>query len=352
MFNKTFIIGKRKIGEGQPSFIVAEMSGNHNQDIHRAYEIIDAAAEAGVDAIKLQTYTPDTITIKSDKEWFRIAKNKKWGGQTLYDLYQSAYTPWDWQPKLKKYAEKKGLILFSTPFDSSAVDFLEKMKVQLYKIASFELVDIPLLRRIAHTNKPVIISRGLANIAEIKLALKTLKKNGSPIVVLLHCISSYPADLMQMNVATVSDINKRFKVLSGLSDHSLGIIASVSAITLGACVIEKHFTLSRNNDGPDASFSLEPKEMKQLVTTIRQIETAIGKVSYNVDKKEAENIKYRRSLFVVTDIKIGEKFTENNIRSIRPGNGLAPMYWDKVIGKIARKDIERGTPLSWNLIKR
>lgn len=347
-----FNVGKRKIGAGQPTFIIAEMSGNHKQDIKRAYEIIDAAAAAGVDAVKLQTYTPDTLTINCDNKWFRIGKTNTWSDQTLYDLYKTAYTPWDWQPKLKEYGEKKGLIVFSTPFDPTAVDFLEKMNVALYKIASFENVDLELLKRIGETKKPVIISRGLASIEDTQLAVDTLKKSGTKAIAVLHCISSYPATLEQMNVATISDIKKRFNVIPGLSDHSLGLTASITAVALGAKIIEKHLTLSRKDGGPDYAFSLEPKELKQLVKTIREIEKAIGKPIYSPDKREAENVVFRRSLFVVANIKKGAKFTHENVRCIRPGYGLHPKYLNETVGKIARKGISRGTPLSWDLIKK
>ena len=351
MNNLNFKINNKEVGPDQPIFVIAEISGNHKQNYKRALKIIDAAINAGVDAIKLQTYTPDTLTIKSDKKWFRIGKGNAWTGQTLYNLYKKAYTPWDWQPKLKKYAEKKRVMLFSTPFDKTAVDFLEKMKVELYKIASFEVVDIPLLKKIGQTKKPVIMSRGMASVQEIKLAIKTLKDNGTPQIAVLHCISSYPAKPEQMNLATISDIAKKFKVISGLSDHTLSITVPVTAVALGACIIEKHVTLSRTDGGPDAEFSLEPDELKQMVKSVREAQLAIGIPSYKSDKRESQNIIFRRSLFAVENIKKGEKFTEKNTRSIRPGYGLAPKYYDKVIGKTAKSDIERGTPLSWDLIK-
>jgi len=350
MTDLSFKIGNKKIGPDQPIFIVAEISGNHNQNYKRALKIIDAAIDAGVDAIKLQTYTPDTLTIKSDKKWFKINKGP-WAGHTLYDLYKKAYTPWDWQPKLKRHAEKKGAILFSTPFDKTAVDFLEKMNVALYKVASFEVVDIPLLKRIGQTKKPVIMSRGMASVPELKLAIKTLRNNGAPKIAVLHCVSSYPAQPEQMNLATIADIAKKFKVTPGLSDHTLSITVPIAAVALGARIIEKHITLSRADGGPDAEFSLEPDELKQMVKSVREAQLAIGKPYYGLDKKESENIIFRRSLFAVKNIKKGEKFTEENIRSIRPGYGLTPKYYDKVIGKTAVKNIERGTPLNWNLIK-
>jgi len=344
--------GVRKIGKGQPCFVIAEMSGNHNQNIRRAYKIIDAAAEAGADAVKLQTYTADTITLDCDKKYFQVKVNDAWKGQTLHSLYKKAFTPWDWQPKLKKYAEKKGLVLFSTPFDNTAVDFLEKMKVALYKVASFEVVDIPLLERIGKTKKPVIMSRGMSSAEELALAIKTLKKNGCPQVAVLHCVSSYPAKPEEMNLATISGIKKKFDIIAGLSDHTLGNEISIAAVALGASIIEKHLTLSRKDGGPDAGFSLEPKELKELVRSIRDVEKAIGIPSFQTGKKESENVVFRKSLFVVKNIKRGEKFSKENVRSIRPGHGLKPLHYRKVIGKRAAVDIERGEPLNQKMIKK
>jgi len=342
--------GERLIGPGQPVFIVVEMSGNHNQSYDQAIKIVDAAAQAGVDAVKLQTYTAATMTIDSDKEYFKIKGGSQWSGQTLHQLYQKAYTPWDWQPKLKKYAEAKGLLLFSTPFDETAVDFLEKMNVALYKIASFEVVDIPLLKKVGQTRKPVIMSRGMATIKEIELAVKTLTESGTPQLALLHCISSYPASVEQMNLVTISDMSGRFGVVTGLSDHSLSPLTSVVATALGASIIEKHFTIARAAGGPDADFSLEPAELKALVQSVREAEKSIGRPGYGAGAKESENIIFRRSLFVVQDIKKGDKFTLANIRSIRPGFGLPPKYYEEILGKQAAVDIARGTPLAWELI--
>lgn len=344
--------GLRKISEGQPCFVIAEMSGNHNQDINRALKIIDAIAEAGADAVKLQTYTADTITIDCNKEYFQVRVNDAWKGQTLYDLYKKAYTPWEWQPKLKEYAEKKRLVLFSTPFDNTAVDFLEKMNVELYKVASFEVVDIPLLERIGKTKKPVIMSRGMASEEELQLAIKTLKDNGCPEVAVLHCVSSYPAKAEEMNLATISDIKKRFNVIAGLSDHTLGQEIAIASVAMGANIIEKHVSISRSDGGPDAGFSLEPNELKELIKNIRIVESAIGAPSYDVGKKESENVFFRKSLFVVENVKKGEEFTENNVRPIRPGHGLAPKYYYEVIGKKAMVDINRGEPLNWEMIEK
>lgn len=352
MKNKYFTIGKRRVGPGYPVFIIAEMSGNHNQDIDKAFEIIDVVADAGADAVKLQTYTADTITIDCDKEYFQVKVNDAWKGQTLHSLYKTAYTPWDWQPKLKEYAEKKGLIFFSTPFDNTAVDFLEKMEVALYKVASFEVVDIPLLEKIGKTKKPVIMSRGMSSKEELQLAIKTLKENGCPEVAVLHCVSSYPAKSEEMNLATIPDIKEKFDVIAGLSDHTIGQEVSIASAALGASVIEKHITMVRADGGPDAGFSLEPNELKDLVKAIRIVESAIGVPFYGVGGKESENIIFRKSLFVVKDVKRGEEFTEQSVRSIRPGCGLAPKYYHKVIGKKAASDIKRGEPLNWEMIEK
>lgn len=343
---------ERIIGPEEQVFIIAEMSGNHNQDIGRAFKIIDAAAEAGVDAVKLQTYTPDTITLNCDNKYFQVKVNDAWKGQTLYSLYEKAYTPWEWQPKLKEYGEAKGLVVFSTPFDNTAVDFLEKMNVDLYKVASFEVVDIPLLKRIGQTKKPVIMSRGMATREEIELAIKTLKENGAPQIAVLHCVSSYPALPEEMNLATIRDLTERFNVVSGLSDHTVDPGVAVAAVALGACVIEKHLTLARTDGGPDAAFSLEPNEFQKLVESIRDIEKVIGRPQYGFGKKEIENVNFRKSLFVVENIKQGEKLSKKNVRSIRPGFGLEPKFYDEVIGKKAAVDIERGMPLSWDSIEK
>lgn len=347
-------IAKRKIGAGEPCFIVAEVSGNHNQSFYRAVEIIKAVAETGADAVKLQTYTADTITIKSDKPWFRVGEGDKpefWKGKTLYELYEIAYTPWDWQPKLKKIAEDLGLIFFSTPFDHTAVDFLEEMNIPCYKVASFEVVDIPLLKKIAQTGKPVIISSGPSSLEEIDLALTTLRENGAKDIVLLHCISAYPAKPENMRLKTIQDLRNRFHVEVGLSDHSMGIEVAIASRVFGACMIEKHVTLKRAEGGVDSDFSLEPQELKELVRTIRNVEKAMGEPSYDSwSPQELEEKKYRRSLFAVENIKKGEMFTEKNIRSIRPGAGLHPKFYEEILGKKAKQNIERGTPLSRDLI--
>lgn len=348
-------IGKRKIGFGEPCFIIAEVSGNHNQSFDRAVEIIKAVADAGADAVKLQTYTADTMTIDSDKPLFLVeGKNQpeSWRGKTLYELYKIAYTPWDWQPKLKKIADDLGIMLFSTPFDDTAVDFLEEMDVPCYKIASFEVVDVPLLKKIAKTGKPVIISSGPSSLEDIELALTTLRENGAKDIVLLHCISAYPAKPENMRLKTIEDLRKRFNVEVGLSDHSMGIEIPIAARVFGACVIEKHVTLKRAEGGVDSDFSLEPQELKELVRTIRNVEKAMGEPSYDSwSPQELEEKKYRRSLFVVEDMKKGEIFTEKNIRSIRPGMGLHPKFYGEILGKKAKQDIERGTPLSRDMVE-
>ena len=345
-----FLVGKRKIGPGNPTFIVAEISGNHNQNYMKARMIIDAAIDAGVDAVKMQTYTADTITIDSNKKWFRITEGP-WKGQNLYRLYKKAHTPWEWQKKLKEYAESRGVLFFSSAFDETSVDFLEKINVQLYKVASFEIVDIGLLEKIGKTKKPVIISRGMASLKEIKIAVDTLFANGTTQVAILHCISDYPADPRDMNLITISDLAKRYKVVTGLSDHTLGITTSITAVALGASIIEKHVTLKRSDGGPDAAFSLEPKELKELVKTIREVEQSFGKPTYEISKNEVKNRAFRRSLFVVEDVNKGEKFTIKNIKSIRPGYGLSTRHLKSVLGKTALINIEKGTPLAWKLIK-
>ena len=349
--NLSFKIGNRKVGFGEPVFVVAEMSANHLQNFERAKLIIKTAAECGVDAVKLQLYTPDTLTIDCSKEWFVVkGSNPDWEGMTLYDLYKDAYMPWEWYPELKNIAQECGVILFSTAYDKTAVDFLEKMNVPAYKIASFELNDIELLKKIAKTGKPIIISKGMATLEEIELAISTLRENGCSDIVLLHCVSSYPAKLEDMNLATIQDIKNKFNVVVGLSDHSLGISAAVASVALGAKLIEKHFTLKRADGGADASFSLEPKELKELVKSVREAEKAVGRVQYGILESESGNIVGRRSLFVVKDVKAGQEFTRENIQCIRPGYGLAPKFLPEILNRKALKDISRGTPLNWNLI--
>lgn len=330
--------------------IIAELSANHNHDFNQAVELIKAAKEAGADAIKLQTYTPDTITIDCDNEYFRIGKGTIWEGKTLYELYKEAYTPWEWQPELKKIANDLGMELFSTPFDKTAVDFLEKMDVPCYKIASFELVDIPLIQYVAQTGKPIIMSTGMATLGEIEEAVQAAREAGCKELALLKCTSAYPAPPEEINLRTIPHMAEAFSVPVGLSDHTLGIAVPVAAIAVGACIIEKHFTLSRSIPGPDSAFSLEPHEFKEMVEAIRVAEKALGKVSYEVTEHEKASRVFRRSLFVVKDMKEGETFTEENVRSIRPGYGLPPRYLQEVLGRRAKTNIKKGTPLSWELI--
>lgn len=347
---KSISIDKRQIGDEHPVWIIAELSANHNQEFDQAVQLIKAAKEAGADAIKLQTYTPDTMTIDCDNEYFRIGKGTIWEGKNLYELYKEAYTPWEWQPKLKKIANDLGMDLFSTPFDKTAVDFLEKMNVPAYKIASFELVDIPLIQYVAKIGKPMIMSTGMATLAEIDEAVDAARENGCKEIALLKCTSSYPADPAEMNLRTIPHMSEAFDVPVGLSDHTLGIAVPVAAAALGACIVEKHFTLSRNIPGPDSAFSLEPHEFRSMVDAIRTTEKALGKVSYEVTEHEAASRIFRRSLFVVQDMKAGETFTIENIRSIRPGYGLHTRYFDAVLGKKANRELKSGMSLDWSMI--
>ena len=338
-------IGSREIGNSFPVYVVAEMSANHGQSFEQAVKIVEAAKEAGADAVKLQTYTPDTLTIDCDNEFFRI-KGSVWDGRKLYELYGEAYTPWDWQPKLKEVADRLGLDLFSSPFDNTAVDFLERMEVPAYKIASFELVDTGLLQKVAATGKPVIVSTGMATYAEIEEAVQTLRQGGCMELALLKCNSGYPALPEEMNLRTIPHMAGAFHVPVGLSDHTLGIAVPVAAVAFGACIVEKHFTLSRAAGGPDSTFSLEPQEFKVMVDAVRVAERALGEVRYEATEQEAAGRAFRRSLFVVEDVKAGEVFTGKNVRSIRPGCGLAPKHLSEILGRRAARDIARGTPLS------
>jgi pseudaminic acid synthase len=334
---------------GNKTFIIAELSANHGHKLEVAVETIRAAKRAGADAIKLQTYTADTLTIDCDNEYFTI-KEGLWKGRTLYDLYKEAYTPWEWHEELFRVAEKEGLQCFSTPFDKTAVDFLEQFNPPAYKIASFEIQDIPLIEYTASKGRPMIMSTGISELEDIELAVQTCRDAGNNDITLLKCTSSYPAPIEEANLSTIPDLKERFGVEVGLSDHTLGIVAPVVAVTLGARVIEKHFILDKSIGGPDASFSLDEKEFTEMVKAVRQAEQAIGKVTYELTEKVKDSRKFSRSLFVVKDIKKGEKFTEDNVRSIRPGYGLHPKYLKEVIGKIAKVDIAKGTPLNFNLL--
>jgi pseudaminic acid synthase len=327
------------------TYIIAELSANHNGSLERAIETIRAADKAGADAVKLQTYTADTLTIDCDNEYFRIGGGTLWDGRTLYDLYKEAYTPWEWHAGLKAEAEQCGLEFFSTPFDASAVDFLEALGVARYKVASFELVDLPLLETIGRTRKPVIMSTGMASEAEILEALEVLRRSGCPDVTLLKCTSAYPADPSDAHLLTIPDMQTRFGCRVGVSDHTMGLVIPVVAVALGASVIEKHLTLSRDAGGADSGFSLEPDEFREMVTAVRVAEKSLGSVCYDGTIAEEKSKVFRRSLFVVEDVKAGELFTEQNIRSIRPGAGMAPKYFHAVLGKKSRCDLLRGTPL-------
>jgi pseudaminic acid synthase len=334
------------------ALIIAELSANHGQKIDIAIETIKAAKRAGSDAIKLQTYTPDTMTIECYNKYFKDVLNGSiWEGRTLYELYQEAFTPWEWHAELFRVAKEEGLICFSTPFDKTAVDFLEQFNPPAYKIASFEIQDIPLIEYTASKGRPMIMSTGIAELEDIELAVQTCRDAGNNDITLLKCTSSYPAPIGEANLATIPDLKKRFGVEVGLSDHTMGIVSPVVAVTFGARVIEKHFILDKSVGGPDASFSLDEKEFTEMVAAVRQAEKAVGKVTYELTEKVKASRKFARSLFVVKDIKAGEKLTEENIRSIRPGYGLHPKYMKQLIGKTAKVDLLKGTPLELKLFK-
>lgn len=339
----------RKIINPKSAFIIAEISANHNQKFDLAVKLIKQAKQCGVDAVKFQAYTPDTLTLNVDNKYFRI-RHPEWGGQTLYQLYSKAYTPWDWFPKLKKVCDEVGISFFSSAFDKTSVDMLENINIPLHKISSFEIVDLPLIEYVAKTKKPLIISTGMANRQEIREAVYVAKKAGVKDLYLLKCVSSYPADPAEMNLKSIEDMKKYFGVPIGLSDHTLGIGVSVAAVALGATVIEKHFISTRSLKTPDSFFSMEPHEMKLLVDNIRLAQMSIGKVSYGITEKQKQSRIYRRSLFAVKDIQKGEALTEYNVRSVRPSNGLPPKYLNKIIGRKALQNIKKGTPISFKLI--
>lgn len=343
-------LGTRSIGRGFPCYMIAEMSGNHGQSYDHALAIVRAAKAAGADAIKLQTYTPDTLTIDCDNEHFHIGKGTLWEGKNLYKLYGEAFTPWEWQPKLKAEAEALGMDCFSSPFDATSVDFLETMNVTCYKIASFELVDLPLIRRAAATGKPIIMSTGMATLSEIEEAVTIARSAGCSQLALLKCNSGYPAPPEDMNLHTIPHLSQAFSVPVGLSDHSLEVAVPIAAVALGACIIEKHFTLDRSVPGPDNAFSLEPAEFRQMVDAVRVTEKALGTVSYAATAKEEASRVFRKSLFVVKDIAAGEHFTTDNVRCIRPGYGLHSRHLEQVLGAKAKISISRGTPLDWQLL--
>ena len=344
-------IGGRSVGAGAPAYIVAELSANHNQSVEQAVRIIQAAKNAGADAVKLQTYTADTITMRSQKECFRITGGTLWDGRILHDLYQEAFTPWEWQPKLKQVAEELGMHLFSSAFDESAVGFLEQMNVPAHKVASFELVDVGLIRKMASTGKPLIMSTGMASESEIAEAVQAALGAGAIGIVLLKCTSAYPALPEESNLLAIPELARRFDCPAGLSDHTMGVAVPVAAVALGACIIEKHICLKRSGGGPDSAFSLEPEEFKAMVDAVRTAQKALGSPLFGPSKVEANSLRFRRSLFVVEDVKRGETFTRKNVRSIRPADGLHPRHLDEILGQRAACHIERGTPLRWTMVE-
>lgn len=344
-----FAVAGRAVGPGQPCFVIAELSANHAGRLDRALELVRLAAAAGADAVKIQTYTADTITLDSDADCFRI-KGSIWDGRRLYDLYQEAHTPWEWHEAIFAEARRCGVLAFSTPFDPTAVDFLERLDVPCHKVASFEVVDLGLLRRIGATRKPVIMSTGMASLDEIDEAVRALRGAGCPALALLKCTSAYPAPAADMNLRTIPDLAARFGVAAGLSDHTLGATAAVAAVALGATVLEKHFCLSRAEPGPDSAFSMEPAEFREMVAALRFAEQALGRVCYEASPREAVSRSHRRSLFVAEDVAAGEPLTVRNIRSVRPADGLHPRHLPEILGRRAATALRKGTPLSWNLV--
>ena len=345
-----FRIASSTLGPGQPVYVVAEMSANHGRDFDRAVRLVRAAKAAGADAVKLQTYTPDTMTIRSQEDAFRIDGGTPWDGRTLYELYGAAHAPWEWHPRLKAVADEVGIDLFSTAFDATSVDFLERMGVPLHKVASFELVDIPLIETIACTGKPMILSTGMATVAEIDEAIRAARRAGAKQIALLKCTSAYPAPPDAMNLRAIPHMAERFRLPVGLSDHTQGTAVAAAAVALGACIVEKHLTLSRAIPGPDSAFSLEPAEFAEMVRSIRIVERALGAVRYGEGAEEARSRLYRRSLFVVEDVAAGEELTSRNVRSIRPGHGLHPRFLRAVLGQPAARALARGTPLAWDMV--
>lgn len=343
-------IGNKNIGDNYPTYIIAELSCNHNQDLNVALQLIHEAKKAGADAIKIQTYTPDTMTINCSNEYFQINNGTIWDGQTLYDLYKKAYTPWSWTITLKNEANRLGMELFSTPFDVTAVDFLEQLNMPAYKIASFEVCDHILLKRIAKTGKPIIMSSGVSDLTELEESIKILKNNGATNICLLKCTSAYPAPIEDANLKTIKDIKKRFNIISGLSDHTLGVEVPIAAVCLGANIIEKHFKLENDITSPDHKFSLNPTQFKQMVNSIRKIENAIGKIKYDKSEKEKRNYKFKRSLFIVKNVKKNQLITPDNIKSIRPNNGLHTRYYEQILGKKFNNDYKKGEPLTFDKI--
>lgn len=336
--------------EASPAFIVAEMSANHNMDFQRALDIIRAAKDAGADAVKIQTYTADTITLDSDAPCFQITQGTLWDGTTLHKLYQSAYTPWEWQAELKAAAEDMGLVFFSSPFDLGSVDFLEGLGVPAYKVASFEITDIPLIKKIAGLGKPVIIATGVARLADIELAVRTCRETGNEDVVLLKCTSAYPTPYEDVNLRTIPSMGDTFDCLVGLSDHTMGSVVAGAGVALGAKMVEKHLTLRRADGGADSAFSMEPEEFREMVDNIRKIEKALGRVTYDLSPGQEREREHSRSLFVAEDMKAGEVFTPRNLRSVRPADGLHTKYYEELLGKRIARDARMGTPMSWELV--
>ena len=349
--NKEIRIGNHYISENSPAYIIAEMSANHNMDYDRAVRIVRAAKEAGADAIKIQTYTADTITLDCDAPDFQITQGTLWDGRTFHDLYAEAYTPWEWQPKLQELAKELDIDFFSSPFDFTSVDFLEEMKVPAYKVASYEITDIPLIRKIASLKKPVIISTGIAMEEDIELALKTCKEAGNEDVILLKCCSAYPSPYEDINLRTMVDMADRFDCLTGLSDHTEGHAVSCAAVAMGAKVIEKHLTLRRADGGVDSAFSMEPEEFAEMVKNIRISEKAMGHATYELTKKQISGRDFSRSLYIAEDMEAGDVFTEDNLRSVRPGFGLHPKYYDEILGRRVTHAVTKGTPLKWDLVE-
>ncbi|TYB78759.1 pseudaminic acid synthase [Bizionia myxarmorum] len=350
--NKNIFIGDREISNTSPVFIIAELSCNHNGKLDLALKTIDAMHEAGADCVKLQTSKPDSITIDCSAESFIIKGGTLWDGKTLFELYQQVYTPWEWHEEIKNYVESKGMVFFSSPFDLKAVDFLEELGVPAYKIASFEITDIPLIEYTAKKGKPIIISTGIATEQDIELAIQTCKNVGNEDVIILKCTSAYPTPLEEVNLKVIPDIRKRFNCLVGLSDHTMGTIVPLGAVSLGAKVIEKHFILDRSLGGPDAAFSMEPAEFKEMVDTVRMMEKALGKVTYELSEKVMKNKQFARSLFITEDVKENTIITAENVKSIRPGNGLHPKYYNEILGKTFNQQLLRGTPLTIEMINK